>query len=651
MPDALIDRVVADLAAGRFIDWPAVLAAAETPGERGQLESLRLVQRIRRDVTDSSVTVTEDSTLVPGPNGARTPETAHGLWGRYALVREAGSGSFGTVYKATDPNLGHPIAIKVLHRHVDNDLLRQRLLEEGRALAKIRHENVVRVQGVEFNGDRAGLCTEFIDGETLEAEVKAHGTFSLPQAIEVGEAVCQALSAVHRAGFLHRDVKARNVMRERDTGRIVLMDLGTGRELAREAAAPTLGLAGTAIYMAPEVLDHQRASPASDVYSVGVLLYFVLTGTYPVEATSLEGLREAHRQGLRTALGDRRPDLAPRFVRVVEKALAAKHSRYATPAALCSALEAVRTRRPRWIEPLKVASIAAAIGLTTLLILGFINTYYFNAVLGRRGYVDEGPWDWLRWGARGIVSPAVIGAFLVLALTLMIEFLHVVTQMSPTVRSWKQRAEAMIHRWSLDDAAVLASISFMASAAILFAAWWYFTPLLGTLTNILPDLSSAPDSDLRLLSPEFTGYHWAYFKTFVGVSLACILLWYPPLRVAARTRQPLPRRSIIGGSIVMAFSLLLLDFPYRLLTQDIYFNEYVWKGHTCHDIGEPRNERLLFCPTMGIPRNQTAPVGELVPVDKPEIRRTQEGSDLVRKYSIFRFLLNPPATAREGRVP
>ena len=652
MSDDLIDRVAADLAAGRSVDWPAVMGQAQTPDERGELEALRVVNQMHKGVTDSTVTITADDTGPPGPvvGVGAVPRTTLGLWGRYALLHEAGSGSFGTVYRAKDPNLDLDVAIKVLHLHVDNELLRQRLIEEGRALARVRHESVVRVHGVEFHGDRIGLCTEFIEGETLETEVRAHGTFSPLQATEIGEAICQALSAVHRAGVLHRDVKARNVMRERDTGRIVLMDFGTGRDLAQETASPTLGLAGTAIYMAPEVLDHQRASPASDVYSVGVLLYFILTGHYPVEATSLEALRSAHHRGLRTPLGDRRPDLHPRFVQVVEKALAPKSSRYATPAAFSAALEAVRKKRWRWIQPVRVAATATAIGLPALLVLGYINSYYFNAALGRAAFVDEGMLEWILWGGKGVVAPLIVGALLVLILTLLIECLHFLTRVSARARKAKLFVDGMIHRSSLDDATQLASIAFLSSAALVFAAWWYFTPLLGALSGVTaPDISTAPVENLRLLSPEFSDYRNWYRKTFTATTLACIILWYPALRLAVRTRQQIPRRSIVGGSIVMAFSLLLLDFPYRLFTQDVRFDEVIWNETTCHLLGARSDERLVFCPSQGIPRNHTVPAAALKPSGNPKVGLTDEGPEVKRKFSIFRFLLDPPAGG--GPIP
>ena len=649
MSDDLIDRVAGDLAAGRSIDWTTVMASA-LPAQVQRLESLRLLHQMHQVAVDSTVSTAGGSATVPGPlpsnrdSLSATPRT----WGRYVLVEETGSGSFGTVFRANDPNLRLDVAIKVLHQHVENEVLRQRLIDEGRALARLRHQNVVRVHGVEFNGDRAGLCTEFIEGETLDTEVRERGTFSQAQAIEIGEAVCQALSAVHRAGFIHRDVKARNVMRERDTGRIVLMDFGAGRELKQELASPVFGLTGTALYMAPELLEFQHASNSSDVYSVGVLLYYVLSAGYPVEGTSFEELTTAHRRGLLTPLGDRRPDLSPAFLRVLDRALAPRGSRYATPGALCTDLEAVRTERPRWIQRVKIATTVTTIGLTTLLVLGFINSMYFNSALGLNEFVSEGPVDWVIWGGRSLLAPVSIALLTTLAVTLLIEGVKMGTRMSSRrFAQWRSRA---VHRWSLDDVGVLSSISFLASAGILFAAWWYFTPLLSTLVGIMPGISTVAVEKLELMSPAYNSYHLAYRKAFLGTTLACVMLWYPTLRLAVRTRQRLPRHTIIGGAIVLAFSLLLLDFPWRLLTQDVFFPEADWNGHHCHVLATRDDQRLVFCPSLPAPRNRAVPIGATTSLTLPEVDWNKEG-DAKRKRGIFKFLLNRPAQGREGSVP
>lgn len=643
MSDDLIDRIVQDLALGRSVDWTAAMASAASPAERRQLESLRLVNRIAtRDPSTA-----ETMTLVNKP-----PEGAHAIantlaattrvWGRYRLVQEAGSGSYGTVYRAVDPALDLDIAIKILHRHVGNDLLKERLLKEGRALARIRHQNVVRVLGVELRGDRVGLCTEFINGETLENEVRTHGTFSQAQAIEVGKAICQALVAVHRAGFIHRDVKARNVMRERDTGRIVLMDFGTGRELEQELTSTDMGIEGTAIYMAPEVLEGQPASHSSDVYSAGVLLYYVLTAAYPVEGSSLEDLKSAHAKGLRTPLGDRRPDLSPAFLRIVERAIATKLSRYSTPAVLCDDLERVGDERPLWFQRLRVGAATVVAALGGLVALGFVNTLYLNTVLGRAGFVEEGMLDWLKWGAKATLAPGVIAAFTLLVATLILEFARLLVRISTHARKAERFATALIHRCSLDDVAVLSSLSLLASAAALFGTWWYFAPLFGTLAGIFPDISTVSLDQLSLLSPDFGRYHVSYRQAFIGTTIACIMLWYPAVRLAIRTRRQIPRRVAIAGALVFAFSLILLDFPYRLLSHDIDFAEVSWEGRSCHVLGERGDDRLIFCPSLPAPRSRTVKADALIahPASVDDDQALPGSIDAKKKRSIFKFMLN-----------
>ena len=143
--------------------------------------------------------------------------------------------------------------------------------------------------------------------------------------------MCEALAAVHSAGLLHRDVKAQNVMRDR-SGRVVLMDFGTGRlrELPDEAAVADL--AGTPLYMAPELFSGGAAATQTDVYSVGVLLFRLVTGSFPLPARSLAEVRLGHEQNRAKRLRDERSDLPSAFVSIVERALARDPARRYTSA-------------------------------------------------------------------------------------------------------------------------------------------------------------------------------------------------------------------------------------------------------------------------------------------------------------------------------
>ena len=184
----------------------------------------------------------------------------------------------------------------------------------------MQHANVVQVFGVEAHGSRVGLCMELVSGETLAGVLRSRGRLSHREAAGVGEDVCRALAAVHAAGYVHRDVKAQNVMR--DNGREDRADGLRHRSRHRRWRSPARDIVGTPVYMAPEVLDGQPASVQSDVYAVGVLLYHLVSGQYPVEGGTLLDLIDAHKAGRRRPLLERRPDLPMPFVQVVSRALA-----------------------------------------------------------------------------------------------------------------------------------------------------------------------------------------------------------------------------------------------------------------------------------------------------------------------------------------
>jgi hypothetical protein len=215
---------------------------------------------------------------------------------------------------------GRDVALKLfpLDRDGSGELV-GRVLREGTLLAKIKHPNVVVVHGVDLSAGYAGLWMEFVSGRTMEDELKARGTLSADEATNIGIDVCKALAAVHSQGILHRDVKAQNVMREQG-GRTVLMDFGAGSESVVDSQG-AIDVAGTPLYLAPEVFDKQPATRASDIYSLGVLLYRMVTGSYPVDGADRSEIAQAHREGRRQRLRDARPDLPNEFVKVVERAL------------------------------------------------------------------------------------------------------------------------------------------------------------------------------------------------------------------------------------------------------------------------------------------------------------------------------------------
>jgi serine/threonine-protein kinase len=267
----------------------------------------------------------------------RRPDSAPaiGSWAHLELIERLGRGTFGEVYRAWDGQLECEVALKLLRADKEADDLRtSRIAREGRLLARVRHPNVITVYGVAVHEGRVGMWMELIRGATLEQLVLKRGSFSAREAALIGTDICRALAAVHGAGLVHRDVKAQNVMRE-DGGRIVLMDLGTGREMAPDRTHPLADLAGTPLYLAPEIFQGAPASARTDLYGLGVLLYHLVTGTYPVRADSIDALQEAHAKGQAVRLRDARADLPTAFVTVFDRAIAPDaDKRYQTPGAL-----------------------------------------------------------------------------------------------------------------------------------------------------------------------------------------------------------------------------------------------------------------------------------------------------------------------------
>jgi hypothetical protein len=347
------------------VDWGRALA--ETPASAATLTNLRLLAELGRasgavDDVDRAATAPDDGALFH--------------WGPLHALERLGAGSFGEVYRAWDPSLRREVALKL--RGATGAGSDRRWLEEARRLARVRHPNVLVVHGADVHDGRAGLWTDLLQGMTLEEWIAVRGTFGAREAALVGVELCGALAAVHRAGLVHGDVKTSNVMREGEpgepdgSGRIVLMDFGSAHDVG--PGAPGDGASfGTPLAIAPEVLAGGVATPAADVYSLGVLLFRLVTGRYPVEAATVSELVERHARGERAALRTLRPDLPPSFVAAVERAIEPlPERRHPDPAAMERALVAAlapgtrlvsRNGRRRLALGIAALVVAAALAL------------------------------------------------------------------------------------------------------------------------------------------------------------------------------------------------------------------------------------------------------------------------------------------------
>src|SRR6266567_893615 len=184
-----------------------------------------------------------DEPTVTMEGGDSRPARAPSQWGPFRLIERVGQGGFGQVYRAWDLTLEREVALKLLlPRGLDVDEDAKSVLREARLMARVRHPNVVPVYGVDCHDGRVGFWSDFVRGKTLSAQLAAQGPFGYREAAVIGIELGKALSAVHAAGLLHRDIKTANAMRE-EGGRILLMDFGLTDE---DEAAYRFG--GTAAY-------------------------------------------------------------------------------------------------------------------------------------------------------------------------------------------------------------------------------------------------------------------------------------------------------------------------------------------------------------------------------------------------------------------
>jgi serine/threonine protein kinase/Tol biopolymer transport system component len=303
--EAWLIALANDVCDGRRIDWDAVVPANATTENKNVVEGLRRLTTV----------VEAHRTLggSPAPEPPSVDQAAPAAWGHLVLLETVGQGAFGTVYRAWDAQLDREVALKVLLR-----VPIESPLDEARHLARVRHPNVVAIYGAELVEEQVGIWMEFIEGETLATIVRERGTMSAREVAGIGIDLCRALSALHRSGLLHGDIKAHNVMREVG-GRIVLMDF-SGVRVADADGLPELS--GTPLYMAPELFDGRPASFTADIYSLGILLFYLLSGHFPVEGADVAEIRRLHASGERIRLRDMRPELTDPVVQLVERATA-----------------------------------------------------------------------------------------------------------------------------------------------------------------------------------------------------------------------------------------------------------------------------------------------------------------------------------------
>src|SRR5690242_18462257 len=264
------------------------------------------------------------------------------LSGRYRLDAQVGSGGMSTIYRAFDSNLERKVAIKLLHREIatDSDQL-ERFRREARAVAQLSHPYIVSVIDAGEDEGRPYIVFEYVEGETLKERIRRMGRLPVAEAVAYAIEIARALGYAHQRHIVHRDVKPQNVLIDQE-GSAKVTDFGIARTLDQEGLTADGRVLGTTDYVSPEQALGHKVTGQSDLYSLGVVLFEMLTGDVPFKGENQVAVAMKH---VREQLPDvqlRRPEVSSALAAVIDTATAKRRQeRYADDAELIADLEDV----------------------------------------------------------------------------------------------------------------------------------------------------------------------------------------------------------------------------------------------------------------------------------------------------------------------
>ena len=570
----------------------------------------------------------EDKAVTP-PGAIVDTNVAGSTWGHLRLTEELGRGAFGRVFRAWDSTLARDVALKIIRLESGDDAALAAVLREGQMLARIRHRHVVTVYGAQQIGHEVGVWMELVRGRTLARMVREDGPLGPEEAAIVGMTLCDALAAVHSENLLHRDIKAQNVMRE-SGGRIVLMDFGAGLELIERRRRPEL--VGTPLYMSPAVLAGAAWSPSADLYSVGVLLFYLVSGRFPVEGKSLGEIATAHALGEQTPLADVRPGLPEGFSRVVHRAL---NHRYKTAGAMMRELSAAIPGHeaagliadspielspvsgsaghtpahltPGQLTPMQVTPVPqpgaitarqigwGLVGVGVVWSLGMLTSAVYNHSLGRDPaffFKEETLLNDFVWGVRALFPVALYMLMALIGMRVIgFAWRSAVREIAPLTRivlAARRRWHTAVRRMTSGESAQLAQWLLTAQAVALGITIWIFAPFITSFATFLD--VAPPESLARLSSGTDLQYRW----TFSLLLLAMGFGWWSLKTRSSEGDRP-DKVTVMAAAGAALLTMVLLVAPFRLLYQEseiVFYNR-----QRCHVLGQSGITLQLFCMT------------------------------------------------------
>ena len=283
--------------------------------------------------------------------------------GRYDILESVGTGGFATVYRAQDSQLGRIVALKVLHPHLAGDSQYvERFTREARLAASINHPNVVTIHEVGQDGNTHFIAMEFLPS-SLEA-LSQQASLSLPQALALSRQVALGLQAAHQQAVVHRDLKPANILLTSD-GSPKVTDFGIARAAELSNMTASGMILGTPNYMSPEQAQGRPVDARSDIYSLGCVLYQMLTGTLPFEATTPWEVIRRHIEEAPRPVRQLNGDIPAGVEQLVDRCLAKNpNQRYQSARELAQALAALQETVPQAAGPIGAGGVIPSPGAT-----------------------------------------------------------------------------------------------------------------------------------------------------------------------------------------------------------------------------------------------------------------------------------------------
>lgn len=319
------------------------------------------------------------------------------LNGRYRLLAQIASGGMAVIYKAHDVMLNRVVAVKVLRDTFANDPgFRARFQNEAQAAANLAHPNIVTVYDFGQDGARTYIVMEYVEGRDLKNVIQTEGPLPLDRAIDLIVQACAALGFAHHAGLVHCDVKPQNILVTND-GRVKVTDFGIARAISASVPPDVETVWGTPHYFSPEQAAGETPTPASDVYSLGVVFYEMLTGRLPFEGENHTDLAMSHLRDEPPPLTAINPTIPIQIEQIVNKVMSKEPSnRYRTAEQLGRILIEYRRNADQatgFQAPVAMAPLAAR----------------HTTVAAARQSIEPAGTDWLAWILGTLAAVAVIG--------------------------------------------------------------------------------------------------------------------------------------------------------------------------------------------------------------------------------------------------